>query len=577
MKRITNTILLSILSINLCLAIPAKPGARLVYQPNGDSLTVFAHGDHHFSWLTDVDGNRVEQQPDGSYKVVPPLTAEEIEQRINTSPILQCRQRHAPAAAQREVPLNIAPRGLVILASFSNRTFTTSIDEMNEMLNGDNYTRDYSYRAYGSYIRITSSGSARQYFREQSMGQYEPQFDIVGPVTLSHPYNYYGQNYNNVDGQDTYGSDMIVEACSLANAQGVDFTQYDNNGDGYVDFVYVFYAGYGEADGGGANTVWPHSADLTGYYDNRFDGKLLSKYACSNEISHISNMHDGIGTLCHEFSHVLGLPDFYATNYAGHKTLGQWDIMDAGPYNNDGNTPPAYSAYERFFMGWLTPEVLNKPRTIRLADLKTSNTAYMVTASGESNLIGNDPAPAEFYLIENRQDEGWDKYIPGHGMLITKISYSYMRWMQNSVNNSARTMGVDIMEADGKAPNDNYGKASDAFPTGAEEYTPYEEYPITNITESNKIITFDFMGGGGLERAILNWVTDSIVNKKHIEYNTIEAVYDLSGHLLLSSGSEGTAIEELQMSPGTYVVKISNGETDKKKRHVKGQQVVIKN
>ena len=138
-------------------------------------------------------------------------------------------------------------------------------------------------------------------------------------------------------------------------------------------------------------------------------------------------------------------------------------------------------------------------------------------------------------------------------------------------------MGIDLVEADGKAPSGSYGKSSDAFPAGAEEFTPYENYPLTNITENNGIVIFDFMGGGGsLEWAILNWVTDSVVNKKHIEYNTIEAVYDLNGHLLQASSGEGEAIEELHIAPGTYVVKVSNGETEKKKRYVKGQQVVIK-
>ena len=577
MKRVSTIALLSILITSVCYAIPAKPGPRVVTQPDGDTLTVFVHGDHRFNWLTDVHGNRIEQQADGRYVIAEPLTEEMVEQSIAASPLPQCQKRHATAATMREVPLNIAPRGLVILVSFKDKNFTTSIEEMHRMLNSNDYTREYSYKSYGSTIKISSSGSAKKYFYDQSFGQYEPQFDVIGPLTLSRNVAYYGQNYNNVAGQDTYGSDMIVEACHLADNQGVDFSQYDNNGDGYVDFVYVFYAGYGEADGGGASTIWPHSADLTGYYNDIFDGKRLSKYACSNEISYISRQHDGIGTLCHEFSHVLGLPDLYSTNYAGHKTLGQWDIMDAGPYNNDGNTPPAYSAYERFFCGWLTPQLLDKPHTIRLEDIKKSNTAYMITESGESNLIGNDPAPLEFYLIENRQDEGWDKYIPGHGMLITKISYSYNKWTNNNVNNSARSMGIDLVEADGKAPSGSYGKSSDAFPAGAEEFTPYENYPLTNITENNGIVIFDFMGGGGsLEWAILNWVTDSIVNKKHIEYNTIEAVYDLNGHLLQASSGEGEAIEELHIAPGTYVVKVSNGETEKKKRYVKGQQVVIK-
>ena len=577
MKRLSTIAVLFLLSTSLCLAIPAKPGPRIVTQPDGDTLTVFLHGDHRFNWLTDIHGNRIEQQADGKYVIAEPLTEEMVEQQISASPLLQCSKRHATAATLRETPLNIAPRGLVILVSFTDVAYKTSLSEMDDMLNGDNYSRSYSYKYYGTTTYVDSEGSAKKYFRDQSMGEYEPQFDVVGPLKLSKTSSYYGQNYNNIAGQDTYATDMIVEACYLADATGVDFTQYDNNNDGYLDFVYVFYAGYGEADGGAANTIWPHSADLTGYYSDRFDGKRLSKYACSNEISSVSQKHDGIGTICHEFSHVLGLPDLYATNYATHKTLGTWDIMDAGPYNNEGNTPPAYSAYERFFCGWLTPELLNKPKTIKLEDLKTSNKAYIVVEEGEEpNLVGNNPYPTTFYIVENRQQTGWDEFLPGHGLLITKINYSYSKWSNNSVNNTARSLGIDLIEADGKATANSRGKATDAFPAGDNEYYFFEEYPITDIEEVGTLITFDFMGGASLENAILSWTTDSVVNKKYVEYNTIEAVYDLSGHLLQESGGEGIDIEELHVNPGTYVVKVSNGETDSKKRYVKGQQVVIK-
>jgi M6 family metalloprotease-like protein len=197
-------------------------------------------------------------------------------------------------------------------------------------------------------VNVKSSGSARQYFHDTSWGQYNPQFDVVGPYTLSQSYAYYGKN------NDANVGEMIRDACKMADEDGVDFTQYDNDNDGKVDFVYVLYAGYGEADGGPANTVWPHNYDLryTGVTCN-VDGKTVRNYACSNEISYYSKLYNGIGTFCHEFSHVLGLPDLYETNQTpkGLHTLLDWDILDYGPYNNDGNTPPAYSAYERFYMG----------------------------------------------------------------------------------------------------------------------------------------------------------------------------------------------------------------------------------
>lgn len=150
-------------------------------------------------------------------------------------------------------------------------------------------------------------------------------------------------------------------------------------------------------------------------------------------------------------------------------------------------------------MGWLTPEILNEPKSVTLEDIKKSNKAYIITSSGESNLVGNDPNPTEFYILENRQLSGWDKFLPGHGMLLTKIKYSYRSWYNGTPNDDSNNMGIDLIEADGVEPtygkSGYYGKAKDAFPAGAQAYVPYYKYPIENIKESYGVITFDFMGG----------------------------------------------------------------------------------
>lgn len=489
-------VLVMTLFVCLCTwAVPARKGKHIIIQPDGTEMEVYAHGDEYYHWLTDADGNFVEQQEDGTFIITPPLSDDEIEQRIHSA--RRARARHLPVATNQAVPLNIAPRGLIILVGFTDVAFSTEKAEMDSMLCGQNYSRSYSFTYHGGTYRITSSGSARQYFIDQSMGQYQPQFDVVGPYTISNAQAYYGSNDSN--GNDRHVDEMIIEACRAADDDGVDFTQYDNNEDGVVDFVFVIYAGNGEADGGAASTIWPHFYWMRdgygyGYYDDSdaiiLDGKVLNAYACSNEINYLSKKHTGIGTFCHEFGHVLGLPDLYATNKATHRTMDDWDIMDAGSYNNNGDTPPAYSAYERFFCGWLTPIVLNNAGTYSLQDLKTSNIAYMITATGTSNLVGNNPNPAEFFLLENRQRNGWDKKTAGSGMMITKVKYSYNKWVENTVNNTASALGVDIIEAGGA---EQYSSATDLFPNGATDYTPYTNYPIINITAHSGLITFDFM------------------------------------------------------------------------------------
>jgi M6 family metalloprotease-like protein len=465
-------------------AVPARKTGIAVTQPDGSEVTVYQHGDEHFHWQTNEKGEWIELDENGFYRVTEALSVEQIEAK---------RMASSKRAALAAYPLNVAPRGLVILVNFSDVAFETEKAEMDSMLIGENYTRNYSYSYKGKTYSVNSKGSARQYFQDASNGQYNPQFDVIGPVTVSNNVSYYGKNDSY--GNDMYADKMVSEACKLADTEfDVDFTQYDNDNDGYVDFVFVIYAGYGEADGGASTTIWPHSWNLLSAGTQcKVDGKTVDLYACGNELDFYSKKHTGIGTFCHEFSHVLGLPDLYVTNTSSHTTMNEWDIMDYGPYNNEGNTPPSFSAYERFFMGWLQPRLITEPENIQLNDLQTSNEALLISTTDEHNLIGNDPDPTTFYIVENRQQKSWDEHLPGHGMMLTKIQYSYSRWSQNTVNNSSSKMGVDLIEANGKTS--NQGKATDLFPAGASQYLAIADHAIEAIEEENGVIKFKYKGG----------------------------------------------------------------------------------
>lgn len=465
-------------------AVPARKTGIVVTQPDGSEVTVYQHGDEHFHWQTNEKGEWIELDKNGFYRAIEALSVEQIEAK---------RMASSKRAALAAYPLNVAPRGLVILVNFSDVAFETEKAEMDSMLIGENYTRNYSYSYRGKTYSVNSKGSARQYFQDASNGQYNPQFDVIGPVTVSNNVSYYGKNDSY--GNDMYADKMVSEACKLADTEfDVDFTQYDNDNDGYVDFVFVIYAGYGEADGGESTTIWPHSWNLLSAGTQcKVDGKTVDLYACGNELDFYSKKHTGIGTFCHEFSHVLGLPDLYVTNTSSHTTMNEWDIMDYGPYNNEGNTPPSFSAYERFFMGWLQPRLITEPENIQLNDLQTSNEALLISTTDEHNLIGNDPDPTTFYIVENRQQKSWDEHLPGHGMMLTKIQYSYSRWSQNTVNNSSSKMGVDLIEANGKTS--NQGKATDLFPAGASQYLAIADHAIEAIEEENGVIKFKYKGG----------------------------------------------------------------------------------
>lgn len=461
-------------------AIPARREGFVRVGSDGTEKIVFQHGDEHFHYITDAEGQWLDEE------TLAPLTAEEANALRQEG-----EARRAARRVQRQKMIgttpNIAPRGLLIMVNFQDKAFVTPYDTIDHMLNGENFTRSYTKNGN----TITASGSARQYFYDQSYGQYNPQFDVVGPYTVSHNYAYYGKN------DDANVGEMIKEACELADQDGVDFTLYDNNEDGKVDFVYVLYAWEGQADGGPANTVWPHNYDL-GYMEYcQVDGKRVRNYACSNELQHASQIYDGIGTFCHEFSHVMGLPDLYETNQTplGNHTLYDWDILDYGPYSNDGNTPPAYSAYERFFCGWITPRVLKDPENVTLHLLNESGEALLLCEGDTHNLVGYDPTPQTFYLLEARTQEGWDRYLPGRGMLITKIQYNSTKWAYNSVNNDPDNMGVDLIEA--RKNTTSFSLASDAFPfSTTKNWYGFEGHMVENIVrKSDGTITFIYNDG----------------------------------------------------------------------------------
>ncbi len=483
MKKIFSLVLLFAATAT-AMAIPAKPGPIVRTAEDGTEKIIYLHGNEWFHYTTDEQGRWLDET------TLKPLTEAQKKARLNEGVAAQTMRRAPQAKEEVGGKPNISPRGLVILVSFSDKEFTTPKATMDSMHNGRNFTRDYTFKYGFTKYHIQSSGSVWQYFHDQSYGAYDPIFDVVGPITLDKEMEYYGKNYGSWT--DKNATDMIKEACLIADtAYDIDYAQYDNDNDGLVDFVYIIYAGYGEADSGIENTVWPHQWNL---YTKEgviceVDGKKIDRYACGNEISFKSNQYDGIGTFCHEFSHVLGLPDFYETNNPakGIHTLSTWDIMDRGCYNNDGNTPPAYSSYERFYMGWLTPRVLGRAEKLSIGKLNADTTALLMCEGDSHNLIGYNPNPTTFYMVENREKTGWDKYLPGKGLLITKITYNANTWLNNAVNNKSNAMGVDIIEA--KENTSDAGKYQDTYPAGSVHFTAFPGHELKWIElDANGII-----------------------------------------------------------------------------------------
>lgn len=489
MRKIVAAIMLcgAVLAAN---AVPARRGWQTRTQADGSTVEVQLLGDEYYHYLVNRDGQQV-REVNGMYEVVG---------EAPTVARVQARRAQARRAKKDfgRTP-NLAPRGVVILVNFSNKSMASghTLATFNELFNAENCTVNNGYP------------SAREYFKSQSNGAYSPQFDVFGPVTLSKSYSYYGNNVG--ADEDEFATDAVIEACILANQKysNLNFADYDSDGDGYVDFVYVVYAGYGEADGGGASTIWPHNysiLEILPYYsegytkyqksDTKLDGVYLDNYAMSNELVHFDNSLCGIGTLCHEFGHVMGLPDFYDTKYGTNSksslTPNEWDVMDGGAYNGDGHCPPNYSAWEKYFFGWHTPLNLgSEGQNLTLYANGTENyQAYQINASGKLETATTEGLN---YYIENRQLEGWDANLPAAGMLIWYVNYSGSVWEENTPNNTANDPRYTLIIPSGTAIGGKYGTMNVWPYSTKKSWSGVSGKPLLNIAKSGKNITLTYI------------------------------------------------------------------------------------
>ena len=500
------------------MAIPAMRVKRNITLSDGTQKTVMLCGDENMHFFLDADDNAYIQDSEGRYikrdkRAITQLWGEKL-QASNARRLKRAEERgmlrnveftanrqgmHRAQWGAEQNPVSGEKKGLVILVNFSDK----KMNAKHSQAFYDGYFNTEGFSEEGC------KGSVHDYFKESSYGQFDLTFDVIGPVTVSKNMAYYGQNEY---GADMYPGQMVTEACKLADAQGVDFSKYDWDNDGMVDQVYVLYAGYGESMGAPANTIWPHEATLTDckpYGDGngafKLDGVTIDTYAVSCELfGYQGTQVAGIGTACHEFSHCMCLPDLYdiEEKYFG---MGAWDLMDFGAYGgeNYGDCPTAFTSYERMYCGWLTPKVLESPTIIsNMKSLHDSPEAYIIYNEGNKN---------EYYMLENRQKQGFNRYDPAQGMLVLHVDFDEKSWTDNTVNSTARQR-MSIIPADNKLSTDN--TYADTWPgttrntaltntskPAATLNSPNSDgsrlmnHSIEDITEANGLISFTFDGG----------------------------------------------------------------------------------
>lgn len=445
--------ILSMLMVGTAIhAVPAKRGIWKTFTlKTGQTVQVQLCGDEFLHFWEDKDGNRY------SYDTSDGLKSANMAQLRTRAQVM--RQQACPdniikksllTGANGSTSLTRASsymgkkRCLILLAQFSDKKFT-----MNDPKTFYNRVANEPGFSEGNF-----KGSVADYFKAQSNGKFEMNFDVMGPYTLGEQ-AYYGKNEG--DQQDVNVQAMIAGCLGKAAAEGIDFSPYDWDGDGQMEMVFVVYAGRGEATGGGDDTIWPHKGRMTNPV--KCGNKTLTNYACSNELS-VSNEVDGIGTICHEFSHCFGYPDAYDVNYTGLYGMGTWDLMCQGNYNGNGFTPAGYTAYEKYAAGWITP--------IELKENTSVSGMKPLAEGGDAYIFKNPNNSDEYYLIENRQKKGWDAGLAGSGIIINHIDYNLKAWNYNIPN--SMMSGINDHERITLIPADNIksdkNEENDPWPYG---------------------------------------------------------------------------------------------------------------
>ena len=521
---------------------PAHKGQMSLMQPDGSTFTAVFKGDEFTRIKTTEQGHAIIQDSEGwwcyarydddgnksssGYKVGQETPFHILDQSIavqgKAHPARPIRLRHSIPMGLKSTSsptLNSqqtgTKHGLVIPAQFQDIKFVNGREDFQNMLMEKKYSR------YGA------TGSAKDYFDTQFDGMVEFVFDVSSVVTLPGKREYYGRN--NGYGNDSRPEEMVMDACRLAAQAGTDFSIYDDDNDGFVDNVFIFFAGEDEAEGADENSIWSHSWYLYSGAEERLqlDGKWIDRYACTSEMTRIYDGRgvlqetrlSGIGTFCHEYCHTFGLPDMYDTDYDndGGWAAGLWgstSIMDSGNQNNNGNTPPNFNAVEREMLGIANVKTLDDDGTFSLTPIHMHRECYRMETDREG----------EYFLFECRNDDAdvWDAYIGGRGMLVYHIDKSEQmisRWYgKNSVNSDSSHQCADLVEADGRK--DSFSDYTDAitrrgnissifFPYGQKtSLTPQDTpglkfwngeesmFSLVNITrKDNGSIEFKVIGG----------------------------------------------------------------------------------
>ena len=574
-------------------AVKMKPGINIIKQADGTTITVRAYGDEDLSYFLASDGTLLYQEgtnfyiagvkADGTLYSTGVLAHEPSMRTIkeisaikaqNARAFYNSMETQAKANKVRREPMtpdnSLLPslgkhKIPVILVEFSDVEFSVENPKatFDKYLNGKElFNKETDPEMGQNYAGVA------KYFKDMSFGKFEPEFEVYGPVNLGKPLATYGAGYSS---QENMGL-LLTDACTAVDDE-VDFTQYDSNDDGNIDLIYIIYAGFSQSIAGNStDCIHPKSGYLS--LAKSFDGMDVKRYGVNNELNGTpadqanGPIINGIGLFCHEFSHCMGLPDLYPKSGSIaeaciNQNMDYWSLMDAGEYTANGYRPTAYTAWERERLGWMEIGTLTGPSNVELKSLDEGGAAFRIYND-------KDETGHEYYIVENVQNNGWNKNLFGNGLMVTHVDYLSSQFSLGGckVNNTEGHPRMHVMAADGmfvpeyflgstiedsyitflKEHNADlvakYGgqvfsiedykaeAAGDLFPGTSnatsltDDSQPMKAWtyngetmgkPITDITNDTEkgIVSFKFMGGGepvdGINEVTVNKTTDSRV------------------------------------------------------------------
>ena len=574
-------------------AVKMKPGINIIKQADGTTITIRAYGDEDLSYFLASDGTLLYQEgtnfyiagvkADGTLYSTGVLAHEPSMRTIkeisaikaqNAKAFYNSMETQAKANKVRREPMtpdnSLLPslgkhKIPVILVEFSDVEFSVENPKatFDKYLNGKElFNKETDPEMGQNYAGVA------KYFKDMSFGKFEPEFEVYGPVNLGKPLATYGAGYSS---QENMGL-LLTDACTAVDDE-VDFTQYDSNDDGNIDLIYIIYAGFSQSIAGNStDCIHPKSGYLS--LAKSFDGMDVKRYGVNNELNGTpadqanGPIINGIGLFCHEFSHCMGLPDLYPKSGSIaeaciNQNMDYWSLMDAGEYTANGYRPTAYTAWERERLGWMEIGTLTGPSNVELKSLDEGGAAFRIYND-------KDETGHEYYIVENVQNNGWNKNLFGNGLMVTHVDYLSSQFSLGGckVNNTEGHPRMHVMAADGmfvpeyflgstiedsyitflKEHNADlvakYGgqvfsiedykaeAAGDLFPGTSnatsltDDSQPMKAWtyngetmgkPITDITNDTEkgIVSFKFMGGGepvdGINEVTVNKTTDSHV------------------------------------------------------------------